>query len=141
MEVIDFKTRGKVPATTVNKLLNNMLLVAASKQVKEDFQHYLSTNNLDCTDIGHPTLYARIYHACRSIAEYDMKYDNTHPAYSPWENIHGELQPARERLIPFCGWSTTNDYYGNGCHDSHWTTVQNQVKDLFVQELTKILSE
>lgn len=142
METIKFETRGKVPNGTANKLLNNMLAVAQNcKETRNAIRTYLNGIGLNVSDIDaiDSASYSRIYHALRDMAEFDMSYGDTHPAYSPWVDIHGNTMPARKRRIPFCGWSMSNDYYGGGCNDTHWDTVQNQVKTQFETELLNIL--
>lgn len=131
---IDFKTKGKVPADKANTLLNSMLIVAEVNKVELKAV-------LEKHDINALPVYSTIYHRLRNAAEYDMQYDDSHPAYSPWEDINGDIQPGRKRIVPFCGWSVSNDYYGNGVNDTHWLTVQKQVKERFTGELIKIVKE
>ena len=129
---IEFKFKGKVDNKTANKLLNNMLLVGLA--CKDELNTILEKH-----DIRTLPVYSAIYHRLRNRAEFDMQYDDSHPAFSPWENIEGKMEPPRKRLVPFCNWSMANDYYGKGCNDSHWATVQKQVQKQFTEELLKLI--
>lgn len=135
---IVFKTRGKVPNDKANFLLNAMLDVAKVK--KAELANGVKANNFTLDQIGHPTFYSTLYNSLERLARFDLQYCSvTHPAYSEWKDIHDKTQPARERLIPYCGWTLEKDYYVNGCNDDHWHTVQKQVKNQFVKEIQNIL--
>lgn len=136
--MVNFKTRGKVSSENVNLLLNAMLVVA--RKQREPLLSYLKGNSLMVSESGHQPVYSCIYHYLRRLANYDMQYDNTHPAFSPWEDVEGKIQPARIRIVEYCGWTLAKNYYADGCNDTHWDTVQKQVKGLFVEELKKILN-
>ena len=131
--MINFKTRGKVPNNTVDKLLNNMLAVARFK--KSIILGVLVENSLDDAPV-----FASLYSYLKRLAEYDMSYDDNSPAYSEWYDIYDNPMPARVRLIPFCGWSVKDDYYGNGCNDDHWLTVRKQIREQFIKEIKKVLA-
>ena len=119
---IEFKTRGKVPTAHANMLLNGMLEVAKHPKVKKHLLEHIDTagDTLSLQD------YAHSYHDLRRLAQFDMCNDDSHPAYSPWEDIHGNEQPARERFIAFSGWDMYEHYYSDGVNDDHWRTVHNK---------------
>jgi len=131
MKYISFKTRGKVSSTNANLLLNGMLsvlyndkaLMGRIKSCIDDVHGGKPDNGL------HPPLYTKIYNALRYIAEYDITSPDSDERFAPYKCMVTEtLNPGRTRLAPYSGLSLIELYYSDKCNDTHWLTVQKQVK-------------
>lgn len=129
---ITFNTRGKVPAATVNTLLNAMLAVAEAEREKLN-------EALRGKSMFDGPVYASVYYYLRREAEFNMGHDDSHPAFVGAEGLDGEPLQPRVRLIPYTGWSISDDYYGAGCDDTHWATVMKQVREQFTREVLAVL--
>lgn len=62
----------------------------------------------------------RVLYDIWRIVNYDLQFDNTHPAYSPWVDESGVTQPARVRRVQF---NAMFKLYPKGCNDMHLQTV------------------
>lgn len=52
--------------------------------------------------------------------QFDLQYDDTHPAYSSWTDEQGIARPARVRRIQFCA---AFQHSPSGCDGTHLETV------------------
>lgn len=141
---IDFKTRGKVLKGTVNRLLNSALYCLTDSEVKNHIKKYLTAQGFDYTTEKElpRKFYAPIYYELKRLAEFDMMYDDDHPAFSPWVDSEGTTQPPRERRLLYVGWCITKDYYHDGAvNDDHWFTVHKQVKPQFETAVLNMLNQ
>lgn len=129
--MIDFKYKGKVDKAKANTLLNAMVEVALHPSVIEKTKEYLPLAKEG------KKYYAGFYHSLRALAEFDLSYDDSHPAYSKQLGCNDQEIPARVRRVAYIGWKISEDYYHSGVDDSHWFTVQKAVEKQFLSEIEK----
>ena len=120
MVTVKFKSRGKVPNTTLNLVLNGALNVALF--------HKIPVAEIEAKALPY------IYRLCK-IAMDNMSYDDEHPMFKgvPAENtVEGIALASRPRILPFIGFNVSTDYYTNGCDDTHWRTAIYSNKETFL---------